>query len=121
MKPSISPSTSSCEIVLPSGALSSRTPFGSLIVIFSGRPGMLDAAADPVDVRGLDAEVVLEDGARPDIGRELIFRHADFLALQILRLFDAVGAHIHRGVTEHARHEGRHADIRTVALPPSSP
>ena len=38
MKPSISPSASNCEMVLPSGALSSRTPSGSLMVIFSGRP-----------------------------------------------------------------------------------
>ena len=38
MKPSISPLASSSEMVLPSGALSSRTPFGSLMVIFSGRP-----------------------------------------------------------------------------------
>ena len=39
MKPSISPRSSSPEIVAPSGALSSRTPGGSFTVIFSGRPG----------------------------------------------------------------------------------
>ncbi len=76
--------------------------------------GMLDAAADPVHVLWLDAEVVLQDGARPDVSGELVLRHADLLALQILRLLDAVGAHIDRGVAEHPRHKRRHANVRTV-------
>ena len=38
MNPSIAPSANSSEMVLPSGALSRRTPSGSLMVIFSGRP-----------------------------------------------------------------------------------
>jgi hypothetical protein len=38
IKPSISPSAKSSEMVLPSGALSRRTPLGNLMVIFSGRP-----------------------------------------------------------------------------------
>ncbi len=78
--------------------------------------GMLDAAADPVDVRALDAVIVFQEGARPDIGGELIFRHADFAALEVLRLFHPVGADIDRGVAERARHEGRHRDIGTIAL-----
>jgi hypothetical protein len=39
MKASISPVSKSCEMVRPSGAFSSRTPGGSLMVIFSGRLG----------------------------------------------------------------------------------
>jgi hypothetical protein len=79
------PSASSSEMVLPSGALSSarrRQLDGDLL----RPPGMLDAAADPVHVRRLDAEIVFQDGARPDIRGELIFRQADLLALQVLRL-----------------------------------
>ena len=86
------------------------------MVIFSGRAGSLDPAAHPGDVRRLHAVIVLQDGARPDAGGELIFRQADPLALEILRLLDAVGAHIDAVVAEHARHEGRHADIGTIAL-----
>ena len=41
---------------------------------------------------GLDAEIVFEDRARPDIGGELVFRQADLLALEVVRLLDAVGA-----------------------------
>ena len=103
-------------MVLPSGALSSRTPGGSLTVIFSGRPGMLDAAADPVDVGALDAVIVFQERARPDIGGELIFGHADLAALEVFGLFHPVGADIDRGVAEGARHEGRHRDIGTIAL-----
>ncbi len=77
-------------------------------------PRLLDAAADPVDVRALDAVIVFEEGARPDIGGELIFRHADFAALEVLRLFDAVGADIDRGMAKGARDEGRHRDIGAV-------
>jgi hypothetical protein len=40
MKASMSPRSSSAEIVLPSGASSMRTPCGSFTVIFSGRPGV---------------------------------------------------------------------------------
>ncbi len=39
MKPSISPRSSMPEMVAPSGAFAMCTPGGSLMVIFSGRPG----------------------------------------------------------------------------------
>ena len=86
------------------------------MAIFSTRPGLLQPAADPVDVGGLHAVFVLQDRARPDIGGELIFGDADLAALQVRGLLDAVGAHIDRGVAERARHEGRHAHIGEVAL-----
>ena len=69
-----------------------------------------------MDVRALDAVIVFQEGARPDIGGELIFRHADLAALEVLRLFHPVGADIDRGVAEGARHESRHRDIGTIAL-----
>src|SRR5580704_17048611 len=78
--------------------------------------GVLNAAADPVNVRALDAVIVFQESARPDIGGELIFRHADFAALEVLRRFHPVGADIDRGVAERARDEGRHRDIGTIAL-----
>ena len=117
MKPSISPSASSAEIVLPSGASSSFTSGGQLDGDFL-RPVRLPRCPprDPVDVGRLDAVVVFQNGARPHIGGQLIFRHADFFALEVVRLLDAVGAHIDRGVAEGARHERRHADIGAVAL-----
>src|SRR5271169_2696045 len=73
-------------------------------------------AADPMHVGRLDAVVVFEDGARPDIGSQLIFRYTDFFFPEVGWLLDAVGAHIDRGVAEGARHKGRHADIGTIAL-----
>ena len=77
---------------------------------------LLDAAADPVNVGGLDAEIVVEQGARPHIGGELIFRHADFAALQVGRLLYPIGAHVNRGVPEGPRDESRDRDIGTIAL-----
>src|SRR5947209_4090923 len=53
--------------------------------------GLFDTATDPMDIRTLDAIVVLKEGARPDIGGQLIFRYADFATLEVLRLFDPVG------------------------------
>ncbi len=78
-------------------------------------PGLLDAAAYPVDVGRLHPEIIFQDGARPDIGGELIFRHADLAALEICRRLDAVGAHIERGVAERLRHERRNAHVRAFA------
>ncbi len=102
-------------MVLPSGAFSSRTPGGSLMVIFSGRDGIVDATAHPDDVGRFHAVVVLEDRARPDAGRELILGQTHALALEVGRRLDAVVAHIDRVVAEGARHEGGHADIGAVA------
>jgi hypothetical protein len=68
-----------------------------------------------VDVRRRHAKIVLEDHPRPHVGGELILGHADLLALEVLRLLDAVGAYIDRGVAERLRHEGGDADIGTVA------
>src|SRR5262245_38519503 len=39
MKPSMSPRSNSSDMVTPGGASSMRTPAGSLMAIFSGRPG----------------------------------------------------------------------------------
>src|ERR1700751_3568350 len=69
-----------------------------------------------MDIRSLDAVIVLEKGARPNIRGQLIFRYADFAALEILRLLDPVGADINRGMTEGARNEGRHGDVGAVIL-----
>jgi hypothetical protein len=60
--------------------------------------------------------IVFQNGARPDIGGQLIFRQADFFTLEVFGLFDPVGAHINRSMAEGARHEGRHTDIRAAAL-----
>jgi hypothetical protein len=76
---------------------------------------MLDAAADPVDVAGLDAEIVLEDRARPDDRGQLILRHTDLAAPEVLRLVDAVGPHVDRGVAEHTGDKSRHANIGTLS------
>src|SRR5262249_45265394 len=58
-------------------------------------PGMFDAATYPMDVRGFDAEIILEDGARPDDRRELVLRQADFAPLKVLGLLHAVCPRIH--------------------------
>ena len=114
MKPSISPASSRAG---------NRRAVGRVVEPHAGRQldrdlfrpaRVLDAAADPVDIRALDAVIVFQEGARPDIGGELIFRHADLAAVQILRRLDAVGADIDRGVAESARHECRHRDIRAI-------
>src|SRR4051794_32653678 len=52
----------------------------------SGRPAVAlvgVALHEPLDVAGMDAELVLEDAARPDRPGLLIFRHADALAAQV--------------------------------------
>src|SRR5215467_2841679 len=78
--------------------------------------GLFKAAPDPVDVRGFDAVVIFENCTCPHIGRQLIFRHTDLLALQIGWRLDAIGPDINRRVAKSARHEGRHAHIGTIAL-----
>ena len=69
-----------------------------------------------MDVGGFDAVVVVEEGARPDIGGELVFRHADLAALEVGGLLHTVGAHVDRGVAERSRDEGRHRDVGAIAL-----
>ena len=56
-----------------------------------------------MDVRGLDAVIVFEKGPHPDIGRDLVFRHADLAAFEVGRLLHAIGAHTDRVVAEGAR------------------
>src|ERR1700687_968713 len=100
-------------------------PSGGVLEPYAGRQldrdffrpaGLFDTATDPMDVRALDAIVVLKEGARPDIGGQLIFQYADFAALEVLRLFDPVGSHIERRVAKGARDESGHGDIGTVVL-----
>src|SRR4029077_10609932 len=81
------------------------------------RPARLfDAAANPMDIGALDAVIVLKKSPRPDIRCELIFRYADFAALEILGLLDPVGADIDRGMPEGPPNESGHGDIWTVVL-----
>ena len=114
---SIAPSASMPEMVAPSGA-SSHVHVGRQVqrdLLDASR--LFVAAAHPVDVRRLHAVLVFQHGARPDVGGDLILRHADAPALQVLGPRDAaVGADIDRVVAERARRKHRHADIRTVAV-----
>ena len=74
--------------------------------------GLLLAAAAPMNFRRLHAVFVLHHAAHPDHRGDLIFRHADALAAQVLRLLDAGAlADVDAGMAEDARHERRHADI----------
>jgi hypothetical protein len=79
-------------------------------------PRLLVAAAHPGDVGGRDTVLLLQDGARPHVRGQLVFRHADALALEIRGRADAVGADIDRGMAEGARGKDRHADIGAIAL-----
>src|ERR1700751_162550 len=78
--------------------------------------GLFDTATNPMDIGALDAVIVLKKSPRPDIRGQLIFRYADFAALEILRLLDPVGADVDRGMPEGARNESWHGDIATVVL-----
>src|SRR5215469_3726319 len=61
--------------------------------------GVLETAAAPANIRWHDAVFVLQDAAHPDVGGDLIFGHADGLALEVLRAGDAaVGADIDAAV-----------------------
>jgi hypothetical protein len=77
---------------------------------------LVDAAAHPGDVRWLDAVVILEDAARPDVGRQLVLGEADAFALQVGGRLDAVAADVDRGVPERPRYERWHADVGAGAL-----
>src|SRR5580658_10583175 len=62
--------------------------------------GLLLAAASPMDLRRRHAVFVLHHAAHPDHRGDLIFRYADALAAQILRLGDArIFADIDTGMT----------------------
>src|SRR5215469_10312154 len=63
---------------------------------------LLQPASDPMNVRWFHAVIVFENRTRPDIGRELIFRHADLLTFQIGWLLDAIGPHIDGRVSKRA-------------------
>src|SRR5712671_4502331 len=59
-------------------------------------PGLLLAAAAPMDASREHVVFMLHDAAHPDHSGDLVFRHADTLALEILRLANTgVGAHVH--------------------------
>ena len=74
------------------------------------------ALHEPFDIAGMNAELVLQDAARPDRPGLLIFRHADALAPQIRRRGDAgVGAHDDAGVEELAHGEDRERNPAGVA------
>ena len=78
--------------------------------------GLLDAAPAPADLLGPDAMLVLQDSSDPDVGRDLVLRHADDPAAQVLGRGDApVGAHVDARLAEHARDERRYGDIVVVA------
>src|SRR5206468_12191114 len=77
---------------------------------------VLVAAAHPGDVFWRDPVLLRQDGARPDIRGELIFRYADALALEVAGRADAVGADIDRGVAKGAGGKDGHADIGTIAV-----
>ena len=77
---------------------------------------ILEAAAAPVHVLGLDAVFVGEHAAYPDVGGDLVFGQAYGLALEVGRRLDAaVGADVDARVAEQARHKGRHADVGVLA------
>ena len=79
-------------------------------------PRFLDAAPAPADLLGTDAMLVLQDAPDPDIGRDLVLRHADDPAAQVLGRGNApVGPHIDARLAEHARDERRYGDIVVVA------
>src|SRR6478735_3276590 len=69
-----------------------------------------------MDVGRLHTVVVFENRASPHIGGELIFRHADFLALKISGLLDPVGPYINGCVSERTRDESRYSHVGTLAL-----
>ena len=71
----------------------------------------------PLEIFWLDAELVFEDAARPQRGGLLVLRHADALALEILRLVDAaIGADPGAGMEKASRGEDWQADPVAVAL-----
>src|SRR5438105_4458924 len=75
-------------------------------------PRLLQAATPPFQVGGLDAILLLQHAAHPDVGGHLVLRHADGPALEVGRRLDAaVGADVDAGVAEQPRHKGRHRDI----------
>ena len=76
---------------------------------------LLDAAGAPAQIGRADAVLVLQDAARPDRRRDLVFRHADDAALEIGGRPDAaIGPDIDRRMAEGARDEGGDRDIRRV-------
>src|SRR5438105_3108553 len=77
----------------------------------------LSSLHPPLEIFWLDAELVFEDAARPQRGGLLVLRHADTLALEVLRLVDAaIGAHPGAGMEEAPRGEDWQADPVAVAL-----
>src|SRR5690606_18990045 len=64
--------------------------------------GFFNAAAAPVDLGRLDAVLILQNAADPDVGGDLVFRHADGLAAQVFRAVDApVGTDVDAGLAEY--------------------
>ena len=78
--------------------------------------GLLQLAAAPADLAGMDAILLGQHAADPDTGSLLIIRHADLAALEARRRIDAaVVADIDRGMAEGPRDEGGYADIGPLA------
>jgi hypothetical protein len=78
-------------------------------------PRLLDAATQPLNGIGLDAVIVLEDAAYPDVGGDLVLGQADALAFQIGWGLDAaISPDVDTGMTEHPRHKRRHTDVMAL-------
>src|SRR3954471_20416622 len=71
----------------------------------------------PVDVERSDAKLMLQSPTAPQGRRLLIFRYSDFLAFQILRLFDSpVGADQDARMEEASRGKNRNGDESLIAM-----
>src|SRR5262245_21689997 len=76
----------------------------------------LGAAAHPMNRRLLDPEIILQEGAYPNVGGELIFGETNLAALEVSGNADAsVGSDVDAGMPKGARGEHGHPDIGVVA------
>jgi hypothetical protein len=78
------------------------------------RLGAVDVALDPFDLGKVDAVLVAQQPADEDRGGHRVDRHADALALEILRRLDVLLIDEDKAVPEHARGEHRNGDERTL-------
>src|SRR5690606_24507693 len=83
---------------------------------FFGAARGVDTATHPGNVFGRHAVVVVQQGAGPDDGGELVFRHANAAAFEVFRPLDAVAAYVDGGVAKRPRQERRNAHVGTLAV-----